>query len=169
MAKKRTVSKAKSQPESVLAYKECKTLAFISLDPPENVEIKDAYYYSLGLELAVDLVNGFVRAQIAIDCTSTLETERAASKEDDVLLFSMLTEHIFAVTNLNGLLQKEDAAFEIPLWLEVSISSVSVGTARGMLFAKLADTRYKSFVLPIFALKDLLPDKRATTVPVHGI
>ena len=53
---------------------------------------------------------------------------------------------------------KKSKAYKLPKGLLTHLSVITVGTARGVLHAKLEKTKFEHFILPTMDISDLLED-----------
>ncbi len=81
------------------------------------------------------------------------------NKHADCLKLSFMNE--FQVDNLKDLFQvKENKEFEINEKLEVSLVSITISTARGIVFEKTKGTPLNRFILPIIDPSDVILSKK---------
>lgn len=168
MAKKQRSAKAASASKATapmgLLYVSCKTVGFMSIEPPMHI---DGIEYSLGIELNTNPETETIVVRVTIDGSGGVPVEGEDSEKR--LLFSIITDNIFQGSNMEESIEVTESDVHLPAWAVATIMSTAIGTTRGVLLTKLSGTVYAADPLPIFGLRDFIPEKEAQSIPVHGI
>lgn len=98
--------------------------------------------------------------------TTTVDISWEGNKESESgVLASITTTSMYKISGLDGMQE----ITEFPGWIAATMTSASIGTTRGLLLSKLANTPYADLILPLFDLNSFLPEEATKNVASHGI
>ncbi|MCE7935668.1 MAG: hypothetical protein DYG96_13910 [Chlorobi bacterium CHB2] len=162
MAKKNSRSKNGEAPPAAppisLVFADCSVETF-ELSNPDPAEIGKTHY-ALSVGCSIDAAIGATSTLIIIAEISWKGHEESKSGT----LVSITTNSKYQIHGL-----KSEENIEIPGWIIATMTSASVGTTRGLLLSKLANTPFANLILPLFDLHSLLPSEITNNVANHGV
>lgn len=131
--------------------KSVKTVEFCITPPDRKIEKGEKINYNLKTEFLVNIEKNIVALRLII---------KMFEDKDNKLITSIKTENYFEIDNLVQFLKKDDAnSLDLPQLLLSALINISIGTARGILIAKVGGTLFDQMVLPVIPTKVLIPSK----------
>ncbi len=133
-----------------LQLKSVKTIDLSIISPKVKLKTKVEFTVNIKTEFLVNIDKNVFAIR------PTISLIDSAKK----IITSIKTENYFEIEDLNQYLKKDDSnSIELPESLLSALMNISIGTARGILLAKVGGTALDQLVLPIIPTKSLMPVK----------
>ncbi|KXK52313.1 MAG: hypothetical protein IPM61_13460 [Chlorobi bacterium] len=163
MAKKNSRSKNGDAPPAAppigLVFADCSVETF-EISNPDPAEIS-GIHYAITVRRSINAATG-ATSTLIISVEISWEGHK---KSKSGMLASITTNSKYQIHGL----KESGGNIEIPGWIAATMTSASVGTTRGLLLSKLANTPFANLILPLFDLHSLLPSEITNNVANHGV
>lgn len=112
-------------------------------DEAEKIDIDQEFGFGVNID----------ESSIAVKYSTVFNCNKKA-----FIKLEVVCEFTIEKDSFNSFQNKKSKAYKIPKGLLTHLSVITVGTARGVLHAKLEKTKFEHFILPTMDISDLLED-----------
>jgi len=123
----------------------------VCLNHPKNVNPgSNVFHFNIKLEHKLNVENKFIAVIIYIDLFN---------EQRDLKLGSITASCIFVIDNINDFVDSKSKKISLPEDFITTINSITISTARGIMFDQFKGTFLHSAFLPIVDPKSFVPQK----------